>query len=55
MLQCSREGGSEAAVRLTAERARAVGLDVRRGVVEGDHTSAIPRESEESLRFFAGV
>jgi hypothetical protein len=35
----SGEGGSEAAVRLTAERARAVGLDARRGVVEGDHNS----------------
>jgi hypothetical protein len=37
----------------SVERSQAVGLNVQRGVIEGDHSSAIPGESEESLRFFA--
>ena len=45
MLHGSGEGGSEAAVRLTVERARAVGLDVRRGVVEDQS-----RRCREALR-----
>jgi dipeptidyl aminopeptidase/acylaminoacyl peptidase len=49
------EHGADAAVRLTVDRAQAAGLRVRRGVIEGDHTSAIPGESAETLRFFASV
>ncbi len=55
LLHGSAEHGSDAAVRLTVERARAAGLSVRRGVIEGNHTSAIPGEAAESLRFFASV
>jgi len=55
LLHGSGEHGSDAAVRLTVERSRAVGLNVQRGVIDGDHTSAIPGESAESLRFFASI
>lgn len=55
MLHGSEETHSEAAVRLTAERAQAAGLKVSHGIIKGGHTSAIPGESAESLRFFASV
>jgi dipeptidyl aminopeptidase/acylaminoacyl peptidase len=55
LLHGSGEHGSDAAIRLTVERAKAVGLNVQRGVINGDHTSAIPGESIESLRFFASI
>ncbi|MBE7184979.1 MAG: prolyl oligopeptidase family serine peptidase [Methylobacterium mesophilicum] len=53
MLHGSQETKSEKVIRLTAERARAKGLAVERGIVPGDHGSAIPGEAAESLRFFA--
>jgi dipeptidyl aminopeptidase/acylaminoacyl peptidase len=55
MLHGSEEKKANAAVRLTAERAEAAGLKVKHGIVEGGHTSAIPGEVAESLRFFASV
>jgi dienelactone hydrolase len=55
MLHGSEETRTDAALRLTAERAEAAGLKVKRGIVEGGHTSAIPGETAESLRFFASV
>ena len=55
LLHGSGEHGSDAAIRLTVERSQAVGLNVQRGVIDGDHTSAISGESAESLRFFASV
>lgn len=55
MLHGSEETRSEDAIRLTAARAKAKGLDVRHGVVPGSHTSALPAETAESLGFFAGV
>lgn len=55
MLHGSEETRSEAALRLTAERASAAGLTVRHDIVKGGHTSAIPAESAEALRFFASV
>jgi dipeptidyl aminopeptidase/acylaminoacyl peptidase len=55
MLHGSGEQGSDAAIRLTVERSQAAGLKVQRGVIDGDHTSAIPGESIESLRFFASI
>jgi dipeptidyl aminopeptidase/acylaminoacyl peptidase len=54
-LHGSGEHGADAAVRVMVERARTAGLPVKRGVVDGDHSSAIPGETAESLRFFAGV
>ena len=55
LLHGSAEHGSDAAIRLTVARSQAAGLNVQRGVIDGDHTSAIPGESAESLRFFASV
>lgn len=55
MLHGSREMNSDRAVRLTVSRARTAGLDVRRAIVEGDHSSAIPAESAEALRFFETI
>src|SRR5262249_39969012 len=55
LLHGNGEHGADAAVRLTTERAKAAGLSVERGVVEGDHSSALPGEIAESLRFFANV
>ena len=55
MLHGSEEHHSDAAIRLTVERARAAGKTAHRGVIEGNHTSAIPGETAESLRFFAGI
>ncbi|WP_152047196.1 alpha/beta hydrolase family protein [Aureimonas psammosilenae] len=52
MLHGSAETRSEDAIRLTADRAKAKGLDVRHGIVPGDHTSSIPEETAQSLRFF---
>lgn len=49
------EQGNAAAVKLTTERAREAGLDVRRGTVPGNHTTAIPGQSAEALKFFAGL
>ena len=55
MLHGSREYGSDAMIRLTYRRALDAGLKVKRGVIEGDHTSAIPAESAEALKWFAAV
>jgi dipeptidyl aminopeptidase/acylaminoacyl peptidase len=55
LLHGTGEPGSDAAVRLTVERARAAGLTAQRGAIDGDHSSALPGESAESLRFFADV
>jgi dipeptidyl aminopeptidase/acylaminoacyl peptidase len=55
LLHGTGEHGSDAAIRLTVERSQAAGLNVQRGVIEGDHSSAIPGESAESLRFFASI
>lgn len=55
MVHGSRENGAEPAVRLTAARAGAAGLRVERGIVDGDHMSAIPGECAEALRFFAAL
>ncbi|KAB0678839.1 alpha/beta hydrolase family protein [Aureimonas leprariae] len=55
MLHGSEETRSEDAIRLTSARAKAAGLDVRHGIVPGSHTSALPGETAESLRFFAGI
>ena len=55
LLHGSGEHGSDAAIRLTVERSQAAGLNVQRGVIEGDHSSAIPGEAAESLRFFTSV
>jgi dipeptidyl aminopeptidase/acylaminoacyl peptidase len=55
LLHGSGEHGSDAAIRLTVERSQAAGLNVQRGVIDGDHSSAIPGESAESLRFFASI
>ena len=55
LLHGSGEHGADASVRLTVERAEAAGLSVSRGVVDGDHSSAIPGETAQSLRFFASV
>jgi dipeptidyl aminopeptidase/acylaminoacyl peptidase len=55
MLHGSKEMNSDHIVRLTVSRARAAGLDVRRAIVEGDHSSAIPGESAEALRFFETI
>jgi dipeptidyl aminopeptidase/acylaminoacyl peptidase len=55
MLHGSEETKTDAALRLTVERAESAGLKVKRGIIEGGHTSAIPGETAESLRFFASV
>jgi dipeptidyl aminopeptidase/acylaminoacyl peptidase len=55
LLHGSGEHSSDAAIRLTVQRSQAAGLKVQNGVIEGDHTSAIPGESAESLSFFASV
>lgn len=55
MLHGTKERGAEDAVRLTAKRAKAAGLSVHHAIVDGDHSSAIPGESAEALKFFAGV
>ncbi|WP_244639394.1 alpha/beta hydrolase family protein [Aureimonas endophytica] len=55
MLHGSKELRTENAIRLTAERATAAGRKVRHGIVAGDHTSAIPGETAESLAFFGGI
>ena len=55
LLHGSGENGSDAAIRLTVARSQAARLNVQRGVIDGDHTSAIAGESAESLRFFASV
>jgi dipeptidyl aminopeptidase/acylaminoacyl peptidase len=55
MLHASKEHSSDKTIRLTVERARAAGLNVQRGVIDGDHGSALPGESAESLRFFAAL
>ena len=55
LLHGSAEHGSDAAIRLTVARSQAAGLNVQRGVIDGDHSSAIPGESAESLRFFASI
>ncbi len=55
LLHGTGERGSDAAIRLTEKRARAAGVKIERGVIEGDHTSAIPGETERSLRFFQTV
>ena len=38
--------------KLTAERARAAGLDVEAAAIEGDHFSALPEEIQRSMAFF---
>ena len=55
LLHGSSEHGADRAIRLTVARSQAAGLNVQRGVIDGDHSSAIPGESAESLRFFASV
>jgi dipeptidyl aminopeptidase/acylaminoacyl peptidase len=55
LLHGSSEHGADKAIRLTVARSQAAGLNVQRGVIDGDHSSAIPGESAESLRFFASV
>ena len=55
MLHGSEEHGSEQAMQLMASRAEAAHLPVRRGVVPGSHTGAIPRETAESLAFFTAA
>ncbi|MBB3999966.1 alpha/beta hydrolase family protein [Aureimonas pseudogalii] len=55
MLRAGTETRSDAANRLTVSRAASAGLRVERGVIEGDHSSALPGEIVESLRFFAAL
>ncbi|MDW6025668.1 prolyl oligopeptidase family serine peptidase [Mesorhizobium sp. BAC0120] len=55
MLHGSEEKKTDAALRLIADRAEAAGLKAKRGIIEGSHSSAIPGETAESLRFFASV
>ena len=55
MLHGSEEHHSDMAIRATVERAKSAGLRAHRGVIDGNHTSAIPGETAESLRFFASV
>ncbi|MBB3965510.1 MULTISPECIES: alpha/beta fold hydrolase [Rhizobium] len=40
---------------LLASRARAAGLRIETDTVKGGHTSALPEEIEQSIRFFRGV
>ncbi|MBX4956948.1 alpha/beta fold hydrolase [Rhizobium lentis] len=40
---------------LLARRARAVGIHIETDTVAGNHTSALPAEIEQSIRFFHGV
>ncbi|MCO6051880.1 alpha/beta fold hydrolase [Mesorhizobium sp. RP14(2022)] len=55
MLHGSKETRSEERISVTARRARAKGLAVTHGIVIGDHSSAIPGESAQALRFFANT
>ncbi|OLP61434.1 hypothetical protein BJF93_00395 [Xaviernesmea oryzae] len=54
MLHGSAETRTDAVIRLTAARAKAKGLDLRHGIVEGTHMSALDGEIAESLAFLKG-
>ncbi|WP_081173435.1 alpha/beta hydrolase family protein [Rhizobium rhizosphaerae] len=55
ILHGSSETRTDSVIRLTAARAKAKGLDVRRGVIDGGHTSALDGEIPASLGFFKGL
>ncbi|MGO7244719.1 S9 family peptidase, partial [Rhizobium ruizarguesonis] len=40
---------------LLARRARGAGVQIESDTVAGNHTSALPSEIEQSIRFFHGV